>query len=331
MFEEIIGHARARRILTASLKREAVAHAYLFYGEQGIGKQTTARQFGKGLLCTASCGSHSAGEPRPEDCPSCRKMDRQVHPDWMEIRPEGSVIKIGQIRALVDGIFLPPLLGRRKVFLIDDADRLNNEAANALLKTLEEPPPFAVLILVAHRPGLLPDTLHSRCQKIGFTPPSVEEIEAWLIQRDGIPAEEATVRVAVCGGNPGEALSLDPEEARGRSERLARLTDPESLRRLPELFALAEEFGRDPETFTSALRYLCHWLRERRRAQALRPDATMDPPPPALSEEAIEALFDLIQKIHSVLHRNLNRLLAMENILLAIRSETVRDPHPASP
>jgi DNA polymerase-3 subunit delta' len=307
VFEKILGHARPIRILLSSLERQAVAQAYLFHGEEGIGKRTVAREFAKAVMCTG------------EACESCRKADRGVHPDLIEIGPEGQTIKIGQIRALQTEIPLPPILGKKKVYLIDNTDRLNLEAANALLKTLEEPPSHAVLVLIAHRPDLLPETLRSRCQKILFTPPSGQEIERWLMEQTGCSREEARLRIAVAAGRPGGARLLDGEEAAARAKRSSLLTSPEQLASLPDLFSLSEEFSRDPETFISALSHLSHWLRDRRVEKAL--SASKDPSRFG-TEEKLDRIFDLIQNVHGSLHRNLNRQLALDVILMEM-SEAV--------
>jgi DNA polymerase-3 subunit delta' len=279
MFEKILGHARPIRILVSSIERGTVAQAYLFHGEEGIGKRT------------------------------------------VEVGPEGTAIKIGQVRALQAEIHLPPILGKRKIYLIDNADRLNIEAANALLKTLEEPPPHAVLILIAHRLHLLPETLRSRCQKILFTPPSTQETERWLVEETGCTPQEARLRIAVSGGRPGAARLLDGEEAEARAKRSFLLTSPEGLASLPDLFALSEEFSRDPETFLSALRHLSLWLRDR------RVDGIMKNPEPGkdLAAETIDRIFDLIQTIHGALHRNINRQLALDVVLLELRKKMPRE------
>jgi DNA polymerase-3 subunit delta' len=357
MFESILGHRRPIQILATSLRRETIAQAYLFLGEEGIGKRTVATVFAKALLCPEGCWTQISdspqtlslppisppqiispppsfspphpiplpkGEGREKVCESCRRFERGTHPDLVEVRPEGTAIKIGQIRAIQEGISFPPLVGGRKLYLFDDADRLNLEAANALLKTLEEPPPHAVLILVAHRPHLLPETLRSRCQKVLFVPPSPEELERWLIEKKGRAPEEARRRVALAWGKPGEALTLSEEAAAEKATRLARLTSPEATSSLPDLFAVAEEFGRDPETFLLALRHLSRWLRDRRFEGALEEQGSGvggRGPDKNPSEESIDRLFDLIQKVHGALHRNINRQIALEVILLELREQ----------
>ena len=318
MFDSILGHARPVRVLTLAVERHRIAQAYLFYGEEGIGKRTVARMFARRLLCV------SKSEDLGAECDSCRKFERGSHPDFQEIRPEGAAIKIGQIREIQEGLALPPLGGKRKVYLFEAADRLNPEAANALLKTLEEPPPYVVLILVAHRLHVLPDTLLSRCQKLPFLSPSPEELERWLVERQGCEPREARMRVEAAWGKPGEVLSLDAAEALARAERLARLVSREQLSRPSALLALAEEFGRDPENFQAALRHLSRWLRDL-RVEKIRAKPAVPTPAAALSEEGIDRLFEWTQRIHAVLHRNINRPLALEVLLLELREQFVRE------
>jgi len=315
MFESILGHAYALRLLRASLERRCFSQAYLFYGEEGIGKRTVGRIFAKALLCP----SGSKEEP---ECDSCRKFEGGTHPDYLEIGPEGAGIKIGQVRALQEGLSLAPLYGERRIYLFNNADRLSLEAANALLKTLEEPPSYVVLILIAHRLHLLPDTLRSRCQKLPFRAPSPLELEQRLIQKGSDP-HEAQIRVEAADGNPAEILSLDAQQAEQKAQRLGRLTSSEYLRSRSNLFALSEEFGRDPEHFRSALRHLSRWLRDL-RIQTVRGNGSEAP---CLTNEAIDALFESAQRVHAVQNRNINRQLALDVLLSELREQLLKGTH----
>jgi len=163
-YSSIIGQDGPIGILKGILRTGRVPTSYLFTGEKGIGKMTTAVDFAKALNC------QQLEEGAPCDrCSSCNKIEHGVHPDLRIVEPDGGVIKVEQIRELEEFLTLTPYEGRKKVALIDDADRMNTFAANAFLKTLEEPPEDSIIILISSREEMLPDTIRSRCLKLKFS------------------------------------------------------------------------------------------------------------------------------------------------------------------
>ncbi len=164
----IVGQEKAVSILLRTIERGRVPSAYLFAGESGIGKRFAALNLAKALNCLKHVTSHSFDAC--DECPSCRKIDSGTHPDVLVIIPEKGEIRVGEIRAVEEALSLRPFEGRRKVVIIDDADAMNQSAANAFLKTLEEPPEESLLILVTAHPGMLPETVRSRCSRINFVP-----------------------------------------------------------------------------------------------------------------------------------------------------------------
>ena len=168
-FEGIIGNEPAKRILGHGLQT-GVTHAYLFYGPQGVGKRSTARRFGSVLV--------SGGEAKSEE-----RARRGLHPDLIEVEPEGAFTTIGQVRDLLRQASSRPFEGARRVFILE-ADTLNAQAANALLKTLEEPEGEAVFVLLAaSREGVLP-TILSRTRPVRFNPVPTDEVANFLRSRD---------------------------------------------------------------------------------------------------------------------------------------------------
>jgi len=161
-FEEIVGQERVTRTLQNALRSGRTVHAYLFAGHRGTGKTTTARILAKGLNCV------NGPTPTPcNQCPNCLAIGGGYSVDVIEI-DAASNRGIEEIRELRDRIRLAPTEGRSKVYIIDEAHMLTTEAANALLKTLEEPPAHAVLVLVTTEPHRLPPTILSRCQRFDF-------------------------------------------------------------------------------------------------------------------------------------------------------------------
>ncbi|MBM3255056.1 MAG: DNA polymerase III subunit delta' [Candidatus Omnitrophica bacterium] len=174
-FKDIKGQARAIEMLENSLRHLAIAGAYLFIGEEGIGKYLTAVNFAKAINCLSkdyrSCDS----------CLSCLKIEKKQHPDVHFIEPqESESIKIELMRDLKKEISFKPYEARKKVFIINNAHNLTDEAANALLKVLEEPPRDSLIILVTAKPKLLFKTIVSRCQTIKFSPLVRHELEETL-------------------------------------------------------------------------------------------------------------------------------------------------------
>src|SRR5918911_394163 len=197
IFSGILGNEAALRLLERALEGGEVAHAYLFYGPPGVGKRTVARRFGAALV--------SGGDKGAED-----RALRGLHPDLSEIEPEGRYTTIGQIREVVRRATSRPFEGVRRTFILR-ADTLNVQAANALLKTLEEPEGGAVFILLATSlAGVLP-TVVSRTQTVRFDPVPVDELVAFLMDR-GHPKGEAQLASALGRGSVGLALQYAEED-----------------------------------------------------------------------------------------------------------------------
>jgi len=204
-FKNICDQERQKDILQRAIQTERMAHAYLFYGIEGIGKKTSARIFAKALNC------REGGIDSCDECPSCVKIDRNTHPDVITIEPKGTFIKIEDIRNLHGQSQFRPFEGKKRVFIMVDADRMNNPSANALLKTLEEPNPSNILILVTSRPYLLPSTILSRCQKLRFNPIQKEKISWFLKEKAVVDRNMADVLASSSRGSIGKALRMMEE------------------------------------------------------------------------------------------------------------------------
>lgn len=197
---QIVGHEWAVALLRQSLSTGRTAHAYLFSGPPQIGKTRLALRLAQALNCTqpdAPCGQ----------CPSCRKIERHVHPDvhLLEGDGEGGKIKIEQIRELQREAVLAPYEGAKRVFILRRLDLASIEAANSLLKTLEEPPAHVVLILTAVDADALPATVVSRCQRLDLRPVAQRKIEAALCD-EGVVSGRARLLARLSGGRVGWAF-----------------------------------------------------------------------------------------------------------------------------
>ncbi|MDD4334262.1 MAG: DNA polymerase III subunit delta' [Desulfotomaculaceae bacterium] len=202
LLQEIVGHKQSVKILNKAISSGRVAHAYLFAGPAGVGKETTAMSFARALLC-----SHPAGEDACGICRECRQLSSGNHPDFCLVEPAGSSIKIEQVREIQRRVPYRSYQGGRKIFLIRQAEAMTAEAANCILKTLEEPPGDTVFILLSARPQILLPTILSRCQTIYFKAMSVPDLIRGLVNLKGLPEEEARLYAALSGGSMGRALS----------------------------------------------------------------------------------------------------------------------------
>jgi DNA polymerase-3 subunit delta' len=220
-FVDVRGQDRAVALLLRYLETGNVPPGLLFFGEEGIGKETAASAFVSALFCRNRGTAGGCGT-----CHDCRLHASGSHPNFLRVSPEKQNILIDDIRALQEELSLKAFSDRPRAVLIAPADRMTIQAANALLKTLEEPPPGTHLLLVAHRISRLPLTIVSRCQKISFSPLTPGEVEEILAGIPGIGSryrpEEIRGAAACSGGSPGRALEV-LEEAGGEREKWVQL------------------------------------------------------------------------------------------------------------
>jgi len=164
MWKDILGHVREIETLTIWIQSGRIPHALLFSGLKGVGKTTVALEFFKALNCLNSPGD-ACGE-----CRSCVKVQSGTHPDLVRLSSHGALIKVEEVRRVLEDLSLKPFEARYRIVLVEPAEQLGEAGANALLKTLEEPSQTTVFILVSHKPRLLLPTIRSRCQEILFRP-----------------------------------------------------------------------------------------------------------------------------------------------------------------
>jgi DNA polymerase III subunit delta' len=216
VWDRIIGHADQVQTLRAALDSGQIAHAWLLTGPPGVGVIEVARAFAAALNCDNTTGSSADGT-----CPSCRRVLRGVHPDVHVIEAEGEVLRVEEVRAAREEAWRSRQEGRAAVFILDEADRMNDAAANALLKVLEEPPPNVVFILVARGTAALLDTITSRSRVVPFgdLPPAV--LAAGLAKELGTDPDRATWAATAGHGHIDRARSLLADAAaRTRRERV---------------------------------------------------------------------------------------------------------------
>lgn len=171
-FEQLIGNDKIKDILKESVKKGNILHSYLFVGNEGIGKFHFAKEFAKMILCFYKNGCNQ--------CKSCKEFDTENHPDFLVVEPEGNTIKVEQIRQMISKIIEKPIISDKKVYIVNDSDKMTEEAQNTLLKTLEEPPENIIIILIAEKEEKILSTIKSRCTKITFQPIEQDKLKEIL-------------------------------------------------------------------------------------------------------------------------------------------------------
>jgi len=198
VIRDIQGQPKAVRILSGTIRKNRIPTSILLSGEIGTGKRFAAINYAKAINCLAPADNDSC-----DNCISCRKIDSNLHPDVFFVEPDNDEIKIDTIRKLEDNLCLKSFEGRKKIAVVDRADRMNNSAANAFLKTLEEPPDNSIIILMSSNDDGLPDTIKSRCVKINFYPLPLEDCRR--IMSNHVSPEDLSLFINLAMGRPGIA------------------------------------------------------------------------------------------------------------------------------
>jgi DNA polymerase-3 subunit delta' len=260
-FSAITGHRPVVELLSRAVARQTLPPSLIFSGPEGVGKRLTASALAQTLNCARADNGDACGT-----CPACTRIGRGVHADILLVEPgDSGTIKVDQVREAIDRSAYRPFEGRRRVVIVDNADALMPEAQNALLKTLEEPPPASVFVLITARPDMLLATVRSRCQRIRFGPLHPQDVAAVLTRDHGYAAADAQAAAAASGGSVGRALAEGGEEAMEAREAAARLlgtaasSDPRRLLDGAKAFAGS---GADRDALSRRLLALSSLLRD---------------------------------------------------------------------
>jgi DNA polymerase-3 subunit delta' len=249
---DILGHEWAVSLLQENLRRGRPRHAYLFTGPEGIGRRTLAIRLAQALNCPQPS---QPGVPCRE-CRTCQQFANLAHPDLHLVQAEfvGGILKVDQVRELQHRLSLAPYEARYRIALLLRFEEANDNAANALLKTLEEPPPQVILILTADNPERLLPTISSRCEHLRLRQLSIDSVRAGLETRWGVPTGQAELLAHISGGRPGYALRLyqEPDRLRWRESCLNEQSSLLSSTRV-ERFAYAEKLARSRDLLRETL------------------------------------------------------------------------------
>ena len=239
-FEKIRGQRFAKKYLSNSIKSNMISHAYMFEGPNGIGKNTMARELAAILL----------------------EMENLFNsPDYIEIKPDGNSIKIAQIRKLQSDILVKPYKSY-KIYVIDEAQKMTVEAQNALLKTLEEPPKYAIIILITNNKESLLDTIKSRCEIIKFTPIPMQEVASYLTV-NGIDSKRASLLANFSRGSMKKAIELsESEEFHLMREEVQKYVETFLNGNLIEIMDIQSSIEKYKDQITNILDLLINYFRD---------------------------------------------------------------------
>lgn len=319
-FNAIVGQQQPIMLLKTFVRNGTLPHALLFTGDDGVGKKMTAAAFAMACNCLM-LKSALAHRPHLEaidscgSCAPCRKIAGNHHPDVIRVAPLSSVIRIAQIRTLLKTLTLKPHEADRRVVILSDAQAMNPEAGNALLKVLEEPPERTLLVLTARQTADLLPTVVSRCRHIRFSPLGVADIKT-LLAEEGRLAPEAVEAVAtLCGGSFTRAQKWNDRRWMGRRDwiievlgKLIHTGDSE----IRSWLALSEMLTKQKDLVEESLEIITMWLRD-----ILVVDCD---PQRVLNQDRLEALSTAAQQVSR--RPLLEQIDAVDDALAALRSNT---------
>ena len=204
-FKNLVGNENNKYILKETITKGNILHSYMFFGNEGIGKKIFALEFAKMILCENQKNSPC------EKCKSCIEFDSNNNPDFFFIEPDGNSIKIDQIRNMQKGMLEKPIISSKKVYIINNAETMTKEAQNCLLKTLEEPQEYVVIILIVSDENSMLSTIKSRCTKIFFEKISDENLKTYIKEKIGdVHFEESMIKLSE--GSIGKCIEISKKQ-----------------------------------------------------------------------------------------------------------------------
>lgn len=329
-FREIIGHEKPIQILKNRIKFNRIGHAYLFTGNDGIGKKLTAIAFSKAINC-----HHLSQEQNPcNQCISCLKIEKGNSPDLDMIYPADYTIKIDQIREIKNHIYLRPLENRKKIYIINKAEKMTIEASNSLLKILEEPPEFAMIILITAFPDTVLPTILSRCCQLPFKPLHIEHQREILIRNittlDGNKELEDIIRLSYL--NTGKAFSLagDQQQLAQKKQFIELLAGMKPEEMMDVIFYSEKFFDKIKNYFQDFIEVMILWFRDvlmlqmgREKSKLIlreRIDEIQDYAK-YYSREKIMMILDYLVSIQDKIEKHINPKMLLENIFIQLGDE----------
>lgn len=327
-FSEILGHEKVKEHLQSAIELNKISHAYIFNGEKGSGKKTLAAIFAKTLLCEAN-----KNEPCNK-CHSCRQADTGNQPDIIWIQHEKPTsIGVEDVREqLVGDMQIKPYSSKFKIYIVDEADKMTVQAQNAILKTIEEPPAYGIIILLTNNSDTLLQTIISRCVKLDLKPVKDEVIQKYLIEEYSIPDYEARFAVAFAQGRIGRAIDIvrSKEFVQMKDDALHLLKYADEMT-VSEMIEAVKHVGDYKQNISDYIDLLAMWYRDVLVFKSTREFDTLifkdelnmvRKQAEKSSYEGIEDILTALDKAKIRLRANVNFDLTMELMFLTIRENS---------
>lgn len=325
LFSEIMGHDDIKEHLQTAIRKDEPFHAYIFQGEVGCGKETMARTFAAGLQCTSEEETRPCGQ-----CPSCKQVDSGNQPDVIWVNRELSSIGVDDIREKVVGdISIKPFSSPYKIYIIPEAEHMTEQAQNALLKTIEEPPEYGIIILLTSNMNALLPTIQSRCIKLEFRPLSTATIEKYLIEKYHVADYRARTSAIFSQGNLGKAIRyIESEDFEEKKDKTLRILKNIHGMDMTELMELIGEIGEQKDQIKDYIDLMILWYRDVLIFKATKDmnQLIFQSEFGAISNEAnqrdyekIEEILQAFDKAKLRLKANVNFEVAMELMLLTLK------------
>ncbi|MEE4111545.1 MAG: DNA polymerase III subunit delta' [Desulfobacteraceae bacterium] len=322
VFNAIVGQPHATRLLKTFIRNGTLPHALLFTGDEGVGKKLTATAFAMACNCLKLKSTirhhrvHLDALDACGDCGPCRKIAGNHHPDIIHVAPLSSVIRIAQIRTLLQALTLKPNEADRRVVILSDAQAMNPEAGNALLKVLEEPPDRTLLVLTARQTSDLLPTIASRCQQIRFSPLPAADIKQLLTAAGGIDPGSIEAAADLCGGSYTRAVKLIDSRWINRRDWIIQALENQMADRgelgIRTWLAWSEILAKKKDLIEESLEIVTMWLRD---MLVFRTD-----PKRVLNQDRLEALSTVAKRVSQA--QVLQQIDAVERALTALRSNS---------
>lgn len=324
-FSEIVGHEQIKEHMQAAIRDKKPFHAYLFQGEEGVGKEALARTFAAGLQCQ----SESADKPCKE-CVSCRQMESGNQPDVIWVTREKASLGVDEIREqLCNTMDIKPFSSPYKIYLVPEAEKMTEATQNALLKTIEEPPEYGIVILMTSNISALLPTIQSRCLTMEFRPLSTAVVESYVKEHCQVPDYQARASAAFAQGNLGKAMRYaKSEDFIERKDHIISLLRHVEQMDLSEMLAVIKDLGTRKDEVRDYIDLMVLWYRD-----VLLFKATKDINQLLFQDEAsyisreashrsyekIEEILQAFEKAKVRLRANVNFDITMELMLLALK------------
>ena len=255
-FNQFIGQEKIKEILKNSLIRDRLSHAYSFEGTVGMGKLTLAKIFASAILCDNKEGVNC------EVCVSCRKLLSGNHPDFTIISSEKSSIGIEDIRNIQDEIIVKPIESNQKIYIIDQADKMTTQAQNCLLKTLEEPPAYVIIVLCVSNISAILKTIQSRCTRVKFDNYSNEEIKSIICSQSDNSLQAINFVVSFAQGVVGKAFSIMSDDFIKLREEVFEVLKKIREQPIEETFKIVGFFESNKDNVDNIFDIMVTWFRD---------------------------------------------------------------------